>query len=127
MIDINQMTKQEKKEYFIPYIVVILNEGVKPSYHSYDTGQSIEHYYYLGSLPFGRSLIYEGGKLFIVVLENYLQEPRHEGVYYSSSSIKRLFKGNVDLVEKDLITRARNLIKYFKGTYQVPIFPQKRG
>jgi hypothetical protein len=120
MTTLERMTKKEKKEYFTPYIVRLLIEGVKPSYHSHDTGQSIDHYYILGNLVDGRFAIYASGEITITNGIDDYGNISYEGVSYSAQSFKKFLRLNINLTERDLVLRARYLIKQYKGTYQKP-------
>lgn len=55
------LKKEEKKEFFYPYVVRTLQSSPKPEYMPYDTGASMERAYLMGDLPLNRKLLFIEG------------------------------------------------------------------
>jgi hypothetical protein len=113
----NAVTKQSKKEFYLPYIMYIVQAGQKPRYNVWDTGASSHNYYILGTLPMNKMAIYMDGRIEVISGRDSYGGPIYDFVSYSAQSIQRFVGRNINVAERDLVLAVRELIKRFKGTY----------
>jgi hypothetical protein len=105
---LEEMTKQEKKEFFHSHIISLLERGNKPTLGYYGAG-CVTSYHIIGRLPFNRHAIYSSGSVTVVKGFGPTGVPLWEaGVTYSDNSSC--------VPEVELVDAVKALIIRYRGT-----------